>query len=92
MPLALNIFDVAAPAAAGAVGPPHVLLEGCGHDLLARVGKVDAHHVEEASTHHVLDDLVTDPRLVGVKGPDHALLPDAEPQVQGGREGCPDYP
>ena len=38
-PLAFDVLDVAAPPAAGAVGPPHVLPEGGGHGLLARVGK-----------------------------------------------------
>ena len=63
-PLAAHVLDVSAPPTAGAVGPPHVLPEGGGHGLLARVGKVDARHVEEASPLHVLDDVVAHARIV----------------------------
>jgi len=65
-PFAAHVLDVSAPPADGAVGAPHVLPESGGHGLLARVGKVDARHVAESSAHHVLDDVVTDPRHVGV--------------------------
>lgn len=67
-PLTVNTLDVSAPAAAGAVGLPHVLLEGGGHSLLARVGKVDARHIEESSPHHVLDDVVAHASIVCLAG------------------------
>jgi len=71
-PLSADVLDVAAPPAAGAVGSPHVLPEGRGHCLLARVGKVDAHHAAEAAAHHILDDVLAHTSLVSVYGPNGA--------------------